>query len=269
MSISLDGKVAIVTGGAGGMGRSHALRLAERGANVAILDIDLNVAARYGETLSAATVRDEILRLGRDCIAIEADLSDREVAFSAVRQVERYFGRIDIVVNNAGGAITPIENSSASTASESDRRRLFSVNFDTAVNMCQACTPALRKNGGAIVNVSTIGVYADDAGARFAMYSAAKAAIEKYTRSLAVELGPDGVRVNCVAPGLVATPRVASQAASRNLATGSQEAQVPLRRLGQASDITGVVEFLVSDLAGYVTGECIRVAGGLQLVSAV
>ena len=265
---SLEGKLAIVTGGAGGMGRSHALRLAKLGANVATLDIDLNVAARYGETLSAATVRDEILELGRDCIAIEADLSDRAAAFDAVKKIEQHFGRIDILVNNAGGAITPIENSSASSSSEEDRRKLFSVNFETAVNMCQACAPALRKQGGAIVNTSTVGVSADDAGARFAMYSASKAAIEKYTRSLAVELGPDGVRVNCVAPGLVATPRVASQAAARKLATGGQEAKIPLRRLGQASDITGVVEFLVSDLAGYVTGECIRVAGGLELVSA-
>ncbi|WP_035595416.1 SDR family NAD(P)-dependent oxidoreductase [Hyphomonas polymorpha] len=265
MKTSLQGKLAIVTGGAGGMGRSHALRLAELGANVAIIDIDLKVAARYGETLSAASVRDEILNLGRDSIAIEADLSDRKAAFDAVHQIERHFGRIDILVNNAGGAITPIGSSSASMASEEDRNTLFAANFHTAVNMCQACVPALIKEGGVIVNISTVGVCLDDAAARFAMYSASKAAVEKYTRSLAVELGPKQVRVNCIAPGLIATPRVASQAAARNLATGGQADAIPLRRLGQASDITGVVEFLVSDLASYVTGECIRVSGGLQL----
>ena len=268
MRNSLEGKLAIVTGGAGGMGRAHALRLAELGANVAILDVDLQVARRYGEELTAPTVRDEIQAFGRDSIEIEADLSDREAAFAAVQQIEQHFGRIDILVNNAGGAITPIEHSSATLVSEQDRRQLFAVNFDTAVNMCQACAPSMSRQGGAIVNVSTVGVCVDDAGARFAMYTAAKAAIEKYTRSLAVELGPKGVRVNCVAPGLIMTPRVAGQAASRKLAMNGQAATIPLRRLGQPADITGVVEFLVSEQAGYVTGECIRVSGGLQLVSA-
>ena len=268
MNTFFENKLAIVTGGAGGMGRAHALRLAELGANVAILDVDLEVAARYGEELTAPSVREEILALGRKSVAIQADLSDRQTAFDAVEDIERHFGRIDILINNAGGAITPVEVSSASLASEEDRRKLFAVNFDTAVNMCQACAPVLSRQGGAIVNVSTIGVCMDDAGARFAMYSAAKAAIEKYTKSLAVELGPNNVRVNCVAPGLVTTARVAKQASARKLATSDQAKTIPLRRLGRPSDITGVVEFLVSEQAGYVTGECIRVSGGLQLLAA-
>lgn len=262
------GKVAIVTGGAGGMGRAHALRLAELGASVAIVDIDLNVAARHHEKLSAPTVLQEIEAFGVGALAIEADISDPRAALAAVRNVEVRFGHLDILVNNAGGAITAIQGSSAATSSAEDRQTLFAANFDTAVNMCQAAAPLLVRQGGAIVNISTIGAWMDDAGARYALYGAAKAAVEKYTRSLAVELGPRGVRVNCIAPGLIATPRVAAQARERGLATESQATGIPLRRLGRVSDVVGVMEFLVGDLSAYVTGECLKVSGGHTLVSA-
>src|SRR5690606_4823580 len=111
---------AIVTGAARGLGRAYALRLARLGADVAILDIDLNGAAAFGETLTAATVPDEIRAFGRRSLGIEADLSDRAAATDAIRQVAAEFGRIDILVNNAGGAITPIERSRASAVPDED-----------------------------------------------------------------------------------------------------------------------------------------------------
>lgn len=263
----LAGKVAIVTGGAGGMGRAHAQRLAALGADVAIIDIDLSISAKYAEKLTAETVTDELRAIGVRALGIEADLSVADEVRNAVDEVARAFGRIDILINNAGGAITPISESSAIRSSGEDRAVLFAANFETTVNMCQACAPYLMRQGGVIVNISTIGAFVDDLNARFAMYGAAKAAVEKYSRSLAVELGPHKVRVNCIAPGLIETPRVKALAVNRNLATEDQASAIPLRRLGQIEDVVGVMEFLVSDLSAYVTGESIKVAGGHTLVT--
>src|SRR5690554_457419 len=144
----LSGKAAIVTGGAGGMGRAHALRLASLGANVAIIDIDLEVAQRFGEKLSASSVVDELLAFGRQAMAIQADLASAEQAAAAVEKVRAKFGRLDIVINNAGGAITPIENSTASLSSPEDTQKLFEADFLTTLNMCQATAPLLQRPGG-------------------------------------------------------------------------------------------------------------------------
>ncbi|WP_084397141.1 SDR family NAD(P)-dependent oxidoreductase [Henriciella aquimarina] len=263
----LAGKVAVVTGGAGGMGRAHALRLASLGADIAIVDIDLDIASKYAEALAADTVQHEIESLGVRAISVEADLSVETEARDAVDKIASEFGRIDFLINNAGGAITSIDRSSAVTSSAEDRAVLFAANFETTVNMCQSCAPFLTRQGGAIVNISTIGAFADDLAGRLAMYGAAKAAVEKYSRSLAVELGPSRVRVNCIAPGLIETPRVKALAESRNLATAAQANSIPLRRLGQIEDVVGVMEFLVSDHSAYITGESIKVAGGHTLVA--
>ena len=249
------------------MGRAHALRLAGMGADVAILDIDLETASKFGEKLTEDSVQEELEALQVRAIAIEADLSVESEARRAVDRVFKEFGRIDVLVNNAGGAITKIDRSSAIKTSGEDRAVLFAANFDTTVNMCQACSPHLIQRGGAIVNISTIGAFADDLEGRLAMYGAAKAAVEKYSKSLAVELGPYNVRVNCIAPGLIETPRIKALASSRKLATASQARTIPLRRLGQIEDVVGVMEFLVSDRAAYVTGESIKVAGGHTLVT--
>jgi len=264
----LSGKAAIVTGGAGGMGRAHALRLASLGANVAIFDKDLEVARRFGEKLSASSVVDELLAFGRQAMAIQADLASADQAGAAVEKVRATFGRLDIVINNAGGAITPIENSTASLSSPEDTQKLFEANFLTTLNMCQATAPLLQRPGGVVVNIITIGAEIQDAAGRYALYGAAKAAVLKYSNTLAVELAPDGVRVNCISPGLIETARVVAQATKRNLATSNAACAIPLRRLGTIEDVVGVMEFLVSDSAAYVTGECIRVAGGLGLVTA-
>ncbi len=266
MTQDLLGRIAVVTGGGGGMGRVHALTLAARGADVAILDIALDAGIRNGEALTAATVVAEIEAQGRRAIGIELDLSQADVVAAAFGRIAAAFDRIDFLVNNAGGAITPIERSTATLSTVDDVETLLDANLRTTINCCRAAAPHLA-DGGAIVNVATVGVDLDDSTGRLAIYAAVKAAIVRYTRSLAVELGPRGIRANCVAPGLIETARVKAQAAARNLATAAQAQRIPLRRLGQSEDVAAVVAFLVGPGAAYVTGECIRVSGGMTLVS--
>ena len=265
---TLAGKRAVITGAGGGMGRAHALRLARLGADIAIFDVDLDVAKRWGEEVQAPTVADEIRDLGVQCLAVEADLSRAEQAAAAIGQVVEEWSTIDILVNNAGGAITPIERSTPTGTSDEDARRVLDVNFFTTINCCRAAAPHLRRPGAAIVNIATIGVDIEAPGGRLALYAAAKAAVARYTRSLALELGPDGIRVNCISPGLIETPRIRAQSAVRGLGEPGQAQTVPLRRLGTSDDVSAVVEFLVTDPSGYVTGECIRAGGGIHLTPA-
>ncbi|MBZ9646898.1 SDR family oxidoreductase [Sphingobium sp. 3R8] len=264
----LAGKCAIVTGGAGGIGRAYGLRLAQLGANVAIIDVDLHVAARWGEKLSADTIDEELRAYGVSALAIQADLSNRLAATAAIDEIGRTFGRIDILVNNAGGAITPIETSFASQSNDAELASIFGVNFYSMVYCCQAALPILKRQGGAIVNVSTIGVDLAPASGAIAGYAAAKAAVLRYTRHLAVEVGPHAIRVNAIAPGIIETARVMAQSNQRDLGTDKQAQVIPLRRLGTAADCTGTLEYLVTDMSLYVTGECIRVSGGYSLVAA-
>jgi NAD(P)-dependent dehydrogenase (short-subunit alcohol dehydrogenase family) len=264
--MKLQGKTAVVTGGARGLGRAYALRLASLGADVAIVDLDLDGAAEFGETLSAPSVAAEIEQLGRRSIGIQADLTKRDEAFRAIESAMKALGRIDIIVNNAGGAITPAERSYASITPEEDTRTLMDVNFMSTVHCCQAVVPIMKKQGGGvIVNISSqSGITTYNQGL-LAVYAASKAAVTHYTRYLAAELGPDGIRANCLAPGIMLTARVAAQAKARGIGTDSEAAKVPLRRLGQVEDCAGVLEFLATDLSQYVTGQVISVCGGAVL----
>jgi len=264
--MKLDGKTAIVTGGARGLGRAYALRLASLGADVAIVDINLDGAAEFGERLSAPSVAAEIERMDRRSIGIRADLTQRSQAFGAIEKAHEALGRIDILVNNAGGALTPAERSHASATPEEDTRLLMDVNFMSTLHCCQAVAPVMKRQGsGVIVNISSqSGITTYNQGL-LAVYAAAKAAVTHYTRYLAAELGPHGIRANCLAPGVMLTARVAAQAAARGIGTDAEAAKVPLRRLGQVEDCAGVLEFLATDLSQYVTGQVISVCGGAVL----
>lgn len=264
--MKLQGKCAIVTGGARGLGRAYALRLASLGADVAIIDLNLDGAAEFGEQLSAASVPAEIEGLGRRGIGLQADLTRRDQAFRAIESALAALGRIDILVNNAGGAITPAERSLASVAPEEDTRLLMDVNYMSTVHCCQAAAPQMQRQGsGVIVNISSqSGITTYNQGL-LAAYAASKAAVTHYTRYLAAELGPKGIRANCLAPGVMLTARVAAQAAARGIGTDAEAAKVPLRRLGQVEDCAGVLEFLATDLSQYVTGQVISVCGGAVL----
>jgi NAD(P)-dependent dehydrogenase (short-subunit alcohol dehydrogenase family) len=264
--MKLQGKVAVVTGAARGLGRAYALRLASLGADVAIIDIHLDGAAEFGERLNAPSVPAEIEQMGRRSLGIEADLAQRQPAFEAIQRAHAALGRIDILVNNAGGAITPADRSLASITPEEDTRLLMDANFMSAVHCCQAVTPVMKgQRGGVIVNISSqSGITTYNQGL-LAAYAAAKAAVTHYTRYLAAELGPHGIRANCLAPGVMLTARVAAQAAARGIGTDAEATKIPLRRLGQVEDCAGVLEFLVTDLSQYVTGQVISVCGGAVL----
>ena len=265
--MKLQGHRAVVTGAARGLGRAYALRLAALGADVAVIDLDLAGAAEYGETLAAPSVAAEIEQLGRRGLGIQADLSIQAHVQEAFARIESAFGGIDILVNNAGGHVTPSDRSDASAIPEEDLRKLLDANFMSTVFCCQAVAPAMKRQGsGVIVNTSSqAGVTTYNHQGRIAGYAAAKAAVSQYTRYLAAELGPHGIRVNCLAPGVMLTARVAAQAAGRGIGTEAEMQRVPLRRFGQVEDCAGVVEFLTTDLSRYVTGQVISVCGGAVL----
>lgn len=275
----LGGKVALVTGGARGLGRGYALRLAELGADVAILDRNLDAAAVYEferGLMTAATVEEECAAHGVRALAREVDLADRAAAERAVASVAGALGGIDIAVCNAGGGTTRFADeapgvgdaageagqessdvNTAATASDCPQdvlTRVLDINLMTCMYTCMAVVPHLkRRGGGKIVTVSSTAGLVASGG--YHPYGIAKAAIVFYTRALAQELGPHGINVNCIAPGIIRTGRLGDRA---HLAPG-----IPLRREGTIADCVKVVEFLVTDLSDYVTGCTIPIDGGL------
>jgi len=165
--MKLTGKVALVTGGARGLGRAYVLRLASLGADVVVNDLDLDAAREFGETLTAPTVMDEVRAHGVRSLGIQADVMRKDQVDAMVEQTVRELGRIDILVNNAGGALTPFERSFASLMPEADLRFILDVNLMGTVFCCQAVVPHMkRQGGGKIINVSSqAGVRGNDTGA--------------------------------------------------------------------------------------------------------
>jgi NAD(P)-dependent dehydrogenase (short-subunit alcohol dehydrogenase family) len=266
--MKLRGKVALVTGSGRGLGRAYALRLASLGADVVINDINLDAAREFNEELTAPTVMDEIRAHGGRSLGIQADVTKNDQVEAMVGQIVRELGRIDVLVNNAGGALTPFERGFASTMPEADVRFIMDVNLMSTIFCCQAVAPHMKaQKSGKIVNVSSqAGVRGNDAG-HIAHYCIAKAGIAEYTRLLAGELGPHNINVNAIAPGVVITSRAKVQFGRGvdPVKTAEQEKRIPLRRLGTAEDCAKVVEFLATDLSDYVTGQVICVCGGMVL----
>ncbi|HUZ17787.1 MAG TPA: SDR family NAD(P)-dependent oxidoreductase [Spirochaetia bacterium] len=260
MERKLEGKVAVVTGGARGLGRAYALRMAALGADVAVNDIHLDAAREFNEELSADTVMDECRARGVRSVGIEADMTDREAVEAMFAQIESELGGIDILINNAGGMLRPVERSIGSTMDLDDLKFILDVNLMSTIHACQVAIPYMKKRGaGRIVNVSSTAAFSGSDA--MVSYGVAKAAIVRLTRSLASELGPSGIHINCIAPSLIATSRANAQFPSRIQAA----AKIPLRRLGTPEDVAKVVEFLCTDLSDYVTGQCIVVCGGNYL----
>ncbi|MBS7656551.1 MAG: glucose 1-dehydrogenase [Candidatus Bathyarchaeia archaeon] len=272
MSLKLQGKVALVTGAGRGLGRAYALRLAQIGADVVVNDINLDSAKDYNEKLSASTVMDEIKNMGRKSIGIQADVTKKDQVDGMFKQVLDEFGRLDILVNNAGGNLnrlgakagTPVTY--PSSASMDDHQFIMDVNLTGTILCCQAASVPMKKQRyGKIVNVaSQAGLHVAPEMVNAMSYSVAKAAIIHYTRYLAAELGPYNISVNCIAPGWIATSRAVAEGRKGEVAK-RLEMQIPLGRLGTPEDVAKVVEFLVTDLSDYVTGQCISVCGGYIL----
>ncbi|VTU36469.1 3-oxoacyl-[acyl-carrier-protein] reductase FabG [Variovorax sp. PBS-H4] len=265
--MKLRGQVAIVTGAARGIGRAYAHRLAQLGADVVIADLNLASAKEFDEELTAATVMDEIRAMGRRSIGVQGDLTQRAAAKELVARTLDEFGRIDILVNNAGGAFSPVERSTAALMPDEDIAAMHDVNYMTTLHCCQEAAPSMRERKfGVMVNVGTmVALDASKAGGRLAGYAIAKAAVIQYTRLLATELGPDGIRVNCLSPGGMLTARIRKQSEGRGMHTEKEARRIPLRRFGTEEDCANVLEFLVTPLSGYVTGQCISVCGGAVL----
>jgi 3-oxoacyl-[acyl-carrier protein] reductase len=260
----LEGRTAVVTGAGRGIGRACAVRLAERGADVAVLDIDLRSGEQYaGEPPGATT--EQIEALGRHAIGVAADLAVEDEARAAIASAAESLGGLDILVNVAGGAITPYDRSRPSLTPTEDVRKLLDVNLMSTIYCCQAAVPLLRAagGGGAIVNFTSTAAFSVFADGSLAGYAMAKAAVAHYSRHLAAELGPDNIRVNMVAPGITLTGRVVEESAQTGFST--RAAEVPLRRLGTPEDCANVVEFLVGDLSSFVTGRCVPADGGWVL----
>lgn len=264
----LDGKVAIVTGGGRGLGRAYALRLASLGANVAICDLDLKSYEEFEiekKAMTADSTVAEIEAMGVKALGYELDVSDQKAVDAMVKDVAAKWGRIDILVCNAGGGRGKPVETKASTLDPALLHLVVGMNLYGTVYFVNAVAPYMKEQrAGKIVTVaSTAGLRASRDGG-YAHYGAAKAGIAHYTRYLAQELGPHGIMANCIAPGSIATGRIMTQVipggarANRDPAAG-----IALRRQGTVEDCARVVEFLTTDLSDYVTGTVIPIDGGM------
>ncbi len=246
--MELEGKVAIVTGAAQGIGRAIAETLAKAGADVAVVDRDVAHAA---EAVAAIT------RLGRRGIAVKANVAEWTDVQDMVDQVIAGLGRIDILVNNAG--IT--RDSLLLRMKEEDWNMVLDVNLTGTFHGTKAVLPVLMKQrGGAIVNIASVVGVMGNAGQ--ANYAASKAAVIGLTKTVAREYASRAVTVNAVAPGFIDT------AMTHGLVGDAREAllkQIPLGRLGTPNDVAEAVRFLVSPAAAYITGHVLHVNGGMLM----
>jgi 3-oxoacyl-[acyl-carrier protein] reductase len=246
----LEGKRALITGGAAGIGRSTALLFAQEGARVAVLD---RHAAGAQETCS------QIRGQGGSGIALTGDVTELESLVRAFHEVEREFGGLDILVNNAGtakqGALADIKHE--------EWQAVIATNLSGAMLCTQTALPLLKKAGTAkVINMASI--LASRASRRLAAYSASKAGLLSLTRSLALELGPYGIRVNAISPGFIRTEMTRGYH-TRWLVRKFIEHRIPLHRFGEPEDVARVALFLASSDSDFITGADITVDGGVTL----
>ncbi len=251
VGIDLSGRVALVTGGSRGIGRAVAQLLARAGAHVAV-----NYVADEG---AARSLVEEVRASGGEAIALAGDVSEAGAARGLVESAVAAWGRLDILVNNAG----IWEEDRAGRGDLDVWDRTLAINLRGAFLVTDAAVPHLEKTEGSIVFVSSTAGQRGEAG--HSAYAATKGGLVSYTKSLAAELGPRGIRVNCVAPGWVETDLTRDTLAD-SARRAEIEAAIPLGRVAQPADIAGPVLFLVSDLARHVQGEVLNVNGGSVLV---
>jgi NAD(P)-dependent dehydrogenase (short-subunit alcohol dehydrogenase family) len=243
----LDDRIAVVTGAGQGNGRAIALGLAAAGAAVAVSDVDPETAARTAGEIEAA---------GGRAFASAVDVADRQACARIAEETRARLGETSILVNNAGiNHRTPI----GAETFERDWDELFRINVDGTRNMVRAFLDQLRATKGSIVNLGSIMSFT--AGPNASAYVVIKGAIAQFTRGLAHDLAPDGVRVNAIAPGVIATAMTEVTRADP-AKIGRFMAHTPMGRVGQPEELVGPVVFLVSDMASYVTGAVLPVDGG-------
>ena len=254
VALSLEGQVALITGGSRGIGAATVRLFREAGARVAF---SYRAARETAEALAAECGPRDL------CVAIEQELATPEDGRTLVRRTVEALGRIDILVANHG--VWPPEDAPIAEMADSQWRRTLAVNLDSVFGLIQAATSQMQKQGAAghIVLVSST---AGQRGEAFhADYAASKGALISMTKGLATELAPKGIQVNCVAPGWVATEMSAPTLADprlRERALGT----IPMGRVADPGEIAGPILFLCTPLAGFMTGEIVNVNGGAVLV---
>ncbi|MFU0832213.1 MAG: 3-oxoacyl-[acyl-carrier-protein] reductase [Oscillospiraceae bacterium] len=243
----LKGKMAVITGASRGIGREIALRFAAHGADIA--------AIYCGSREAAEELCGQIRSLGRKALPYQCDVSDRENVSKTVEQIQSDFDGIDILVNNAGITIDRL----VPNMKEEEFERVLDVNLKGAFHMIhQTYMHFARKRAGRIINISSVAGLIGNAGQ--VNYSSAKAGLIGLTKSVARELAARNVTCNAIAPGLIDTDmtrKLNGQALERI------ENTIPMKRAGKVEDVANLAVFLASDLSGYITGEVIRVDGGL------
>ena len=247
----LENKKAIVTGGAGGIGRATSLALGAKGASVAVVDLNAEAAEAVAEEIRAA---------GGNAIAIGADVSSEDDIIRVVATANEAFDGIDVVFNNAG----IIRRTTAVETTVEEWDRVFGVNVRAIFLMCKHVVPVMKANGGGSI-VNTGSGWGLKGGGQAISYCASKGAVVNMTRALAIDHGPDGIRVNSVNPGDVDTGMLrdeAKQLGQDQAGFLAEAAERPLNRMGQPSEIAAAVVWLASDDASYVTGSALVVDGG-------
>lgn len=248
MSFSLNGKTCLVTGAGRGIGKAIALAMAKSGADVAITDI---------QTDAAMTVKEEIEGLGRKSMVIQANAVDFNRAEEVIDTIVKEWGKLDVLVNNAG--IT--RDSLIMRMNEDQWDSVISVNLKSVFNYSKAAIkPMMHQRNGAIISISSVVGIMGNAGQT--NYSASKAGIIGFSKSLAKEVGSRNIRVNAVAPGYIKTEM--TEKLSEKV-TEAMKAVTPLKRQGTVDEVANAVIFLASDASSYITGSVLKVDGGMAM----
>jgi 3-oxoacyl-[acyl-carrier protein] reductase len=247
--MSLEGRVALVTGGSRGIGKSIVERLARDGAKVAFV---YNSSSEASEKIVA-----DLAAEGHETDAYQCNVRNKEDAEKVIEQVIEKWGKIDILVNNAG----IIKDGLLAMMTDEMWHDVIETNLTSVFNFCQAITrPMMSARYGRIINMSSVAASVANPGQ--ANYAASKGGIEGFTKCLATELARRGITCNAVAPGFIATDMTEDV---RNAAGDMIKKKIPCRRLGEPDDIANAVAFFASDAASYVTGQVLKVDGGLTL----
>jgi 2-hydroxycyclohexanecarboxyl-CoA dehydrogenase len=244
--MKLNGKIAIVTGAGQGIGRGIAEKLAAEGATVVVTDVNETTAKETAQAVNG--------------VGIHADVTSRESVEAMVAQVFRQFGRIDVLVNNAGwDKASPFLDSDPA-----DWDRVIAINLYGVLHTCKAVLPIMAAQGsGSVVNLASDAGRVGSSGE--AVYSAAKGGVIAFTKAVARETARHGVNANAVCPGPTDTALFASMGGDNPRLREALTKAIPFRRLAQPSDLANVVAFLASDEASYVTGQTVSVSGGLTM----